>query len=184
MNKLMNFNNSVEDKVISLRNQSVILDSDVASIYGVETKRINEAVSNNPEKFPAGYIQYLTPEEWRNLKSKISTSSWGGKNKLPKAFTEKGLYMLATILKSPIATQKTIEIIETFTKFRELGRTVREMTKTTDQAQQKSLMQRGGELLSDLIDDGMQVTGKETSFELNLAMVKIKHTVKQEKKSV
>jgi hypothetical protein len=90
--------------------------------------------------------------------------------------------MLATILKSPTATEKTIEIIETFTKFRELGRTVRELSETTDKPRQKSLMQRGSEILSSLIDDTMQVTGTETSFEINLAMMKLKHTVKQEKK--
>jgi len=73
------------------------LDSDVAALYDVETKRINEAVSNNPNKFPEGYIIDLYSEEWKILKSKISTSSWGGKNKLPKAFTRKGCYMLATI---------------------------------------------------------------------------------------
>lgn len=77
---------------------------DVAELYGVETKRINEAVKNNPDKFPSGYIIDLNAEEWGNLKSKDSTANWGGKNKLPKAFTEKGLYMLATILKSPQAT--------------------------------------------------------------------------------
>jgi hypothetical protein len=67
----------------------VILDSDVAELYGVETKRINEALKNNPEKFPEGYIFELDQDEWKNLRSKISTSSWGGKHKLPKAFTEK-----------------------------------------------------------------------------------------------
>jgi len=91
--------------------------------------------------------------------------------------------MLATILKSPTATEKTIEIIETFTKFRELGRTVSELSETTDKPRQKSLMQRSGEILSSLIDEGMQVTGSETSLEINLAMVKIKHTVKQERKN-
>ncbi|MDR2755972.1 MAG: ORF6N domain-containing protein, partial [Planctomycetaceae bacterium] len=70
-----------------MRDQSVILDSDVAELYGVETKRINEALKNNPEKFPEGYIFELDQYEWKNLKSKISTSSWGGKHKLPKAFT-------------------------------------------------------------------------------------------------
>jgi hypothetical protein len=81
----------VEDRVLTIRNQNVILDSDVAELYGVETKRINEAVKNNPDKFPTGYILELDAQEWGNLKSKISTSSWGGKNKLPKAFTEKGV---------------------------------------------------------------------------------------------
>jgi hypothetical protein len=82
----------VEGKILTIRNQQVILDSDVAALYGVETKRVNEAVRNNPDKFPERYILYLSAEEWNNLKSKISTSSWGGKNKLPK-----GLYRERTI---------------------------------------------------------------------------------------
>ena len=102
----------VEEKVLTIGGENVLLDSSVAELYGVETKRVNEAVSNNPDKFPEGYIIALDSEEWRNLKSKFSTSSWGGKQKLPKAFTEKGLYMLTTILKSPRATQTTISIVE------------------------------------------------------------------------
>ena len=94
----------VENKMITLRNQQVIIDVDVADLYGVETKRINEAVSNNPEKFPDGYILELSKKEKNELvenfdrfnRQKHSTAT-------PKAFTEKGLYMLATILKSPKA---------------------------------------------------------------------------------
>ena len=95
----------VKEKIIELREQQVILDSDVAGLYGVETKRINEAVRNNPDKFPDGYLFELAKEEWELLKSKFSTSIKGGKVKLPTAFTEKGLYMLATILKSPKAVR-------------------------------------------------------------------------------
>jgi hypothetical protein len=172
---------SVEDKIIPLRNEKAILDSDVAALYGVETKRINEAVVNNPEKFPVGYILSLDNNEWKILKSKFSTSNWGGKQKLPKAFTEKGLYMLATILKSPAATQTTIAIVETFTKLRELARTVSELANTQEKETQKSLMQKGGELIADVLGKELQVSNTETSFELNLALVKFKHTVTQSK---
>ena len=79
--------NTFENKLIRLRDKLVLLDSDVAELYEVEVKRINEAVKNNPDKFPDGYIVELTNDEWENLKSKFSTSSWGGKRKLPKAFT-------------------------------------------------------------------------------------------------
>jgi hypothetical protein len=111
MAELINFS-QVQEKIISMRDQNVILDSDVAELYNIETKRVNEAVSNNPEKFPNGYVIALNASEWGNLKSKFSTSNSGrgGKNKLPNVFTEKGLYMLATILKSPKATQTTIAI--------------------------------------------------------------------------
>ncbi len=95
---------NIKKKIIEIRNQKVLIDSDVAELYGVETKRINEAVKNNPNKFPDGYLIDLTSKEWEILKSKFSTSIKGGKIKQPKAFTEKGLYMLATILKSKIAT--------------------------------------------------------------------------------
>lgn len=82
----------VESKIISLRDKNVILDSDIAQLYGVETKRINEAVKNNPNKFPEGYLISLTTDEWEPLKSKISTSTKGGNVKPPKAFTgKKGL---------------------------------------------------------------------------------------------
>ena len=108
----------------------MLLDFDVAELYGVETKRVNEAVKNNPKKFPYGYILVLTIEEWNILKSKNSTlknKSRGQHTKYtPKVFSEKGLYMLATILKSKIATQTTIAIIETFAKVRALTKAVKE----------------------------------------------------------
>ena len=111
----------VEKVLLELRGQRVILDSDVARLYGVETKRVNEAVKNNPDKFPDGYILHLNEEEREmSLRSKISTLKTAGRGEHtkypPKAFTEKGLYMLATILKSPMATQTTIAIVETFAK--------------------------------------------------------------------
>jgi hypothetical protein len=101
---------NLKELIIEIRSEKVLLDSDVAVIYGVETKRVNEAVKNNPDKFPGGYIMELDKNEWDSLKSKFSTSTKGGKVKLPSAFTEKGLYMLATILKSSQATQATISI--------------------------------------------------------------------------
>ena len=100
MSAVAKFEN-LKDLIVELRGQSVLLDSDVADLYKVETKRINEAVKNNPDKFPSGYIIELDKTEWHGLKSKFSTSTKGGKVKLPSAFPEKGLYMLATILKSP-----------------------------------------------------------------------------------
>ena len=85
---------NIEQSIIRIQNQNVIIDSDIARLYGVETKRINEAVKNNPEKFPDGYIIELSEYEWKQLKSNISTSIKGGKVKIPKAFTEKGLLMV------------------------------------------------------------------------------------------
>jgi len=171
----------VENLVISIRNERVLLDSDVAMLYGVETKRINEAVGNNLDKFPEGYILHLNLEEWQNLKSKISSSSWGGKNKLPKAFTEKGLYMLATILKSPKATQTTIAIVETFAKIRELSRNVSELAKKTEKEKQNSLMQKSGEIISDVLGSSLEISDMETDVEINLALLKFKHKVRRKR---
>ena len=116
------------------------------------------------------------------MKSKFSTSIKGGKVKLPSAFTEKGLYMLATILKSPQATQATISIVETFSKIRELSRSIKELSMVQDKADQKSLMQKSGELIAEIFDDDLQTSDTETSIELNFAVLKFKHTIKKKSK--
>jgi phage regulator Rha-like protein len=170
----------VENKMITLRNQQVILDSDVAELYGVETKRINEAVSNNPEKFPKGYVLQIDNQEFMKLRSKFSTTKMQMTRQLPKAFTEKGLYMLATILKSQKAVETTIAIVEAYAKLRELSRVMTDITQQEENSEaQKTLLQRGGQLMEDLITDVLPVQSSETSFELNLAMLKFKHSVKR-----
>jgi hypothetical protein len=172
----------VESKVLELRGQKAILDSHVATLYGLETKRINEAVKNNPDKFPEGYIIELTKGEWEALKSKFSTSIKGGKVKLPSAFTEKGLYMLATILKSPRAVQTTIAIIETFSKIRELSRNIKTLSNVKDKGKQQNLMQKSGKIIAEILDDNLQTTDTETSIEINFAVLKFKHLIKRKKK--
>jgi len=171
--------NDVRDKIVTIQNKNVLLDSDVAWLYGVETREINQAIKNNPGKFPEGYIIQLDKDEWSNLKSKLLTSSWGGKNKLPRAFTEKGLYMLATILKSPQATQTTLAIIETFAKIRELTRTVGELAEKTTKEEKEPLMKKSGEIISDILGDSLNVSETETTFEVNLAVMNLKHTVRK-----
>ena len=175
----------VENKIIELRNQKVIIDSDVAELYGVETKRINEAVKNNSDKFPDGYLLQLDKKEWEEVKSKFSTSPLGGgKVKMPNAFSERGLYMLATILKSPQATETTLAIIDTFAKVREVSRIVNQlpMVKENSPAQQK-LMQRAGDIISDLVvPDNLDTEETEASIELNFAVVKFKYSVKKKSK--
>lgn len=173
----------IKDKIITVQGQQVILDSDIAILYGVETKRINEAVKNNPGKFPPGYIMELTSEEWNKMKSKFSTSlTAGGKVKPPKAFTEKGLYMIATILKSPKATETTIAIIETFAKVRELSRNISELQQQKDNTTRQSMLQKSGEIIADIISSDFETTDTETTVELNLAILSIKHTVKRKPK--
>lgn len=181
MSGLIKFSD-VRDKVVRLRDQDVLLDFSVAELYGVETKEINKAVRNNPDKFPDGYIfelqqtekQYVV-ENFHHLENvKYSPV-------VPKAFTEKGLYMLATILKSSQATRTTIAIIEAFAKLRELSRTIGEMSANPDQFKQKTLMQKSGEIMADLFGEDMQTTDPETEIELNFAVLKLKHTIKRKK---
>ena len=107
----------IENMIYEIDGKEVMLDDDLAKIYQVETKRINEAVKNNPKKFPSRYLYRLSEKEYYFLKSKISTSK-GGSRKGHTAFTEQGVYMLATILKSKVATEVSIRIMDTFVKMR------------------------------------------------------------------
>lgn len=174
---------SIENKIIIIQEKQVILDSDIAELYGVETKRINEAVKNNPDKFPEGYIITLSQNEKTEVVEKFDhLASLRFSPVLPKAFSEKGLYMLATILKSPVATETTITIIETFAKVKELSRTISQLSEQSDKDQQKSMMRRSGELISDILSDDFQTVGTETTIELNLSVLKVKHTVKKKPK--
>ena len=174
--------NQVEDLIITIRDERVILDSDVAMLYGVETREINQAVKNNPDKFPEGYILSLSNDEknevikiFDNLK-KLKSSPTN-----IKAFTEKGLYMLATILKSPKATQTTIAIVETFAKIRELSRCVVELEKNPVKVKQNALMQKSGEIIADVLGSSLDVSGMETDIEINLALLKFKHKIHRKK---
>ena len=172
----------VENKIITLRNQQVILDADVAYLYGVQTKRVNEAVSNNPKKFPQGYVFELSEKEKTEVVEifdhlhKLRFSP-----QLPNAFTEKGLYMLATILKSDKAVETTIAIVEAYAKLKELSRVIVEVPQYEDKStEQQVLLHRGGQLIEDIMSDILPKQSSETSFELNLAMFKFKHSVKRE----
>jgi len=172
----------LKDLIIEIRDEKVLLDADVAVIYGVETKRINEAVKNNPDKFPQEYIFELSEAEFSVLRSKFSTAKFAMTRVAPKAFTEKGLYMIATILRSRQAIEATFAIIETFSKIRALSRGIKALSTVQDKAEQKSLMQKSGELIADIFDDDLQTSGTETSIELNFAVLKFKHTIKKKNK--
>lgn len=172
---------NVEEKIIVLRNQQVILDCDVAELYGVATKEINQAVKNNPRKFPEGYIFELDNQEFSALRSKFLTAKFQKTRQLPKAFTERGLYMLATILKGERAEQTTLAIVETYAKLKELSRVIVEVPQQEDDTfVQKQLLHRGGQLIEDIINNVLPKQSSETSFELNLAMFKFRHSVRRE----
>ena len=177
----------VEDKIVVIRGQAVLLDRDVAELYGVQTREVNQAVRNNPQKFPKGYVVELTNEESTLLRSKLLTlEKIAGKGRHSKynykAFTEKGLYMLATVLKSPKATAATLAIIETFAKVRELKRELLDLHKETDKTKQQTKMRHFGEVLTDIVMPDLQTSETESSLEINFLIGKIKHTVKRVRK--
>lgn len=175
--------NEIEAHLMDLRGEKVLIDRDVAALYGVETKRVNEAVKNNLDKFPEGYFftlqsvekQYLVENFDRYKTLRNSTVE-------PRAFTEKGLYMLATILKSERATAVTIAIIETFAKVRELKHELVELHKETDKEVQTKKMQHFGDLLTDIVMPDLETAETESSLEINFLVGKIKHTVKRVRK--
>lgn len=173
----------VESKIVRIRGVDVIADADVAELYGVETKRVNEAVRNNADKFPEEYLFLLTDKELQNLRSKFSTTNVSVMSRnTTKVFTERGLYMLATILKSERARAVTFAIIETFYKVRSLKRELLELHEETDKKKQTSMMKHFGDLLTDIVMPDLQTNETETQLELNFVIGKLKHTVKRIRK--
>ena len=173
----------VQQRIICIRDTPVVLDSDVAALYGVETKHVNQAVRNNRDKFPADYVFELTSGEVEDLRSKILTTKLSSKSRVaPKAFTEKGLYMLATILKSKRAVAATFAIIETFAKVRGLKRELVELHKEGDKRKQADKMRHFGETLADIVMPDLETVETESSLELNFFIGKIKHTVRRIRK--
>ncbi len=111
---------AISNKIYCIRNQKVMLDTDLAELYGVETRRLNEQVKRNIERFPEAFMFQLSSDEFFILKSQIATSSWGGRRKPPFAFTEYGVLMLSSVLNSEKAIQVNIRIMRIFTKFNKL----------------------------------------------------------------
>ena len=110
---------SIQNRIYLIRGQRVMLDADLAEIYGYETKRFNEQVKNNIEKFDEDFRFQLTKNELENLRSKFSTSSWGGSRYLPYAFTEQGIYMLMTVLRGDLATRQSKALIRLFKQMKD-----------------------------------------------------------------
>ena len=109
----------IQSKIYEIRGQRVMLDRDLAELYGTETKRLKEAVRRNIRRFPDDFMFVLGKEEWNNLRSKIASSSWGGSRYLPFAFTEQGVAMLSTVLGSEIAIEVNIGIMRAFVVVRQ-----------------------------------------------------------------
>ena len=166
----------VEARMLHLRGKLVLIDRDVAALYGVETKRVIEAVRNNPDKFPSGYCFSLQKAEAQQLVENFDRFKTMKHSISNHAFTERGLYMLATVLKSPRATQTTLAIIDTFVEVREMARTMEALQNVTDGgSEQQSLLQKTGQLLATVVGNNLSTASTETEIELNFAVVKIKH---------
>lgn len=174
-----------ENKIIVIREQRVILDRDVAELYGVTTKEVNQALRNNPAKFPDGYVIKLNNSEKNELvKTFDRFESMKHSTVAPHAFTEKGLYMLATILKSPMAAEVTIAIVETFAKLRQVARAIGKVNADAangivpEEAEQVRIQNLMGEVLSDTLPLKM----RKLAFSLNLGFVKVSIETTRERK--
>ncbi|MCR5019223.1 MAG: ORF6N domain-containing protein [Bacteroidales bacterium] len=173
----------VEDKMAVIRGMVVIADADVAALYGVETKDLNRAVRNNPEKFPKNYLFILKANELQDLRCKISSTNVSVMNRnSTKVFTERGLYMLATILRGERARNVTFAIIETFYKVRSLKRELLELHNETDKEVQAKKMKHFGEVLTDIVMPDLETSETESSLEINFFIGKLKHSVKRVRK--
>jgi len=201
MENLIKFDD-VNNKIIIIRNQNVILDSSVAQLYGVQTKEVNQAIKNNSKKFPEGYVFELKVNEYDALRAlaespKLADNQRAVKNfdrtqttsqldvnlektrVMPKAFTEKGLYMLATILKSDRAIEATIAIVETFAKLKELTNNIAILNSMEPEVIEPEVIEKTGGLFNEIFFSGLP-TSAETSFEFNLGVMKGKRIVKSE----
>lgn len=128
---------NISRKIFFLRGFKVMLDRDLAELYGVETRTLKQAVRRNLSRFPEDFMFELTEEEFANLRSQIVTSSWGGIRYLPMAFTEQGVAMLSSVLKSERAIQVNIQIIRVFTKLREMLSTHEDLRRKIEEMESK-----------------------------------------------
>ena len=129
---------TVSDTIRLIRGQKVILDADLAALYGVETRRLNEQVRRNRTRFPEDFIFEMTEDEFANLKSQSATSSWGGRRKLPMVFTEHGAIMAATVLNTPRAVEVSVYVVRAFVQLRELMVGHRDLSKRLDDLEHKT----------------------------------------------
>jgi hypothetical protein len=128
--------NNIGLPILTLRGQRVLLSSELARLYGVAPGVLMQAVKRNLDRFPADFMFHLSAEEWGNLKSQNVTSSWGGARTAPYAFTEQGIGMLSSVLKSPQAVQVNIEIMRAFVRLRRMLTENRDLSKRLDELEQ------------------------------------------------
>jgi hypothetical protein len=131
----------IMSKIYVIRGQKVMLDRDLAELYRVETKALKQAVRRNIERFPEDFMFTLDEEEFENLRSQIATSSWGGTRYVPMAFTEQGVAMLSSVLRSRQAITINIRIIRVFTRVRQVLETHQEMLQKIGYLQRNDIEQ-------------------------------------------
>lgn len=175
-----------ESKIIVIRDTQVILDRDVAELYGVTTKVVNQAIRNNPDKFPSGYVIELTNSEKEHVvKNFDHLETLKFSHATVKGFTEQGLYMLATILKSPMATATAIAIIDTFTQLRKLARTI---DKVNEDAKEHGILPdkaTEGKIqaaMNEVFADKLPLKMRRLTFGVNLGVLKFSIETKRESK--
>jgi hypothetical protein len=181
-------NNIIRDKIIVVRDKPVILDRDVAEIYGVETKEINQAVSRNTDKFPSDFMFEINTKEKNELVTNCDRFD-GLKHSTvqPKVFTEQGLYMLATILKSKKAIETTMLIIRTFTELRDITRNLDNAGNAKSEKEMGGYLGNAVAKLSNLLINNLEAdtTKVKTTLELNLGIARAKietESIKENKK--
>jgi hypothetical protein len=127
----------IENKILMLRGKRVMMDKDLAVLYGVDTKALNRAVKRNIDRFPEDFMFHLTKDEFDHLRFHFGASSWGGQRYLPYAFTENGVAMLSSVLNSKRAIQVNIQIMRTFTRIREMLSTHKDLQRKIDDLEKK-----------------------------------------------
>jgi len=127
----------VESRILALRGLRVMIDRDLATLYGISTSNLNKAVSRNLGRFPADFMFRLSSEEARSLMFQTGTSSWGGTRKLPRAFTEQGVAMLSSVLRSERAVRVNVEIMRAFVRLRRILADNAELARRFDDLEDK-----------------------------------------------
>ena len=153
----------IRSKIYEIRGQKVMLDRELASMYGVETRALNQAVKRNAERFPEDFMFQLTSTEWDNLKSQFVTSRWGGTRKPPYVFTELGVAMLSSVLTSKLAVQVNMGIMRAFVSVRK----ALSLPEPSEFAQLQADVKELKEYVNDILTDQNDIN-EETRMQLEL----------------
>ena len=156
----------IENKIYLIRGQKVMIDRDLAELYGVPTGRLNEQVSRNIDRFPDDFMFQLNLDEFKNLISHFATSSWGGYRKLPRAFTEHGILMLSSVLNSKRAIQVNIRIMRIFAKLRQMIAGNKELAHKIDLLEKRVFKHDSD--IRELVRDIRKLTIEKTGEKLNV----------------